>query len=73
MDADGRMRHNRPWPKYKILRRAKMKLKLMITLAILGSSALSGCVPVLIAGVGAGAVIAADSAAENKRGGDGIF
>jgi hypothetical protein len=45
----------------------------MITLAILGSSALSGCVPVLIAGVGAGAVIAADSAAENKRGGDGIF
>lgn len=51
-----------------------MKLKLWITLAIFGSStALSGCVPLLIAGAGAGAVVAADSVNENKQGGDGLF
>ncbi len=51
-----------------------MKLKLWITLAIFGSSAaLSGCVPLLIAGAGAGAVVAADSHAEKKQGGDGLF
>jgi hypothetical protein len=60
-------------PKNNLLRRAKMKLKLMITLAIVSSSALSGCVPLIIAGAGAGAVVAADSASENKKGGDGLF
>ncbi len=56
------------------LRSADMKLKLWITLAIFGSSAaLSGCVPLLIAGAGAGAVVAADSHAEKKQGGDGLF
>ncbi len=56
------------------LRSADMKLKLWITLAIFGSStALSGCVPLLIAGAGAGAVVAADSVNENKQGGDGLF
>ncbi len=50
-----------------------MKLKLMVTVAIIGSSALSGCVPLLIAGAGAGAVVAADSVNENKQGGDGLF
>jgi len=56
------------------LRSADMRLKLWITLAIFGSSAaLSGCVPLLIAGAGAGAVIAADSHSEKKKGGDGLF
>ena len=50
-----------------------MKLKLMITLAIVGGTALSGCVPLVIAGAGAGAVIAADKASENKHGDDGLF
>jgi len=51
-----------------------MKLKLMITLAIFGSGvALSGCVPLIIAGAGAGAVVAADTHSEKKKGGDGLF
>jgi len=50
-----------------------MKLKLTIILALISSSALSGCIPLVVAGAGAGAAVAADSISENKKGGDGLF
>ena len=42
----------------------------MILGLILGTVALSGCVPVA---VGAGAAVVADSVAEDQQGGDGLF
>ena len=51
-----------------------MKLNLRVTLiTALGTLALSGCAPAILAGMGAGAVVAADKVSEDKKGGDGIF
>ena len=46
---------------------------LAILTLILGTLTLSGCAPVVLAGMGAGAVVAVDKASEDKQGGDGIF
>ena len=50
----------------------KLKLRVLLTLT-LSTFALSGCAPVVLAGMGAGAVVAVDKASEDKQGGDGIF
>ena len=50
-----------------------MKLKLWIILAMASSTVLSGCAPLVIAGIGAGAVVVADKAVEEEKGGDGLF
>ena len=51
-----------------------MKPKLWIILAMASSSvALSGCAPIVLAGIGAGAVVVADKAVEEEKGGDGLF
>jgi len=51
-----------------------MKLPpLVIATLALGTLALSGCAPVVLAGMGAGTVVAVDKASEDKKGGDGIF
>jgi len=50
----------------------KLKLRVILTLT-LSSFALSGCAPLVIAGMGAGTAVAVDKASEDKQGGDGIF
>ncbi len=51
-----------------------MKLHPLVLATLAFSTlALSGCAPAIIAGMGAGAVVAVDKVSEDKKGGDGIF